>query len=115
MMSEFTSRVSAAIVANRERFLRLVDAALNARDDERACAEIESAARFAALCGTGVYASSALERRLRGIAEAISCGSGDGREVSGTLLVAIGSHQGNIFSYIDPLYFGRDPSLRKEC
>lgn len=88
MMSEFTSRVSAAIVANRERFLRMVDAALNARDDERACAEIESAARFAALCGTGVYASSALERRLRGIAVAISCGSGDGREVSGTLLVA---------------------------
>lgn len=108
MSGESASRVRDAIVSNRERFLRLVDHVVEIADAERACAEIESAARFASLCGTGIYASSALEEKLRRIADAIECGQDACVSPSGILLVAtklyeVGGHTKVLERFCDML------------
>lgn len=83
------ARYRSAVRSNRDRFDRMVHMAVAENDREAACAKIGNAARFAALCGTGFYASSVLEERLLGIAESIVyAGEGECLKPEGTLLVA---------------------------
>lgn len=91
------ARYRSAVIANRDRFDRMVHMAVAENDREAACAKIENAASFASLCGTGIYASNALEEKLRGIAEIIEdaqnvCGSPSGILLVATKLYEVGGH-----------------------
>ena len=73
---------------NRTRFDEMVERTVCETDDEEAIKLATDAARFASLCGVGLLASSALERKLCSIAESIGDVPAQGRRVGGTCLVA---------------------------
>lgn len=73
---------------NRARFDGMVERLSRETDAEEVIMLATDAARFASLCGVGLMASSAIERKLRSVAESVGDSSAQGSVAGGTCLVA---------------------------